>query len=78
LVRRVRPGPDLGRARRDPAPAGTLYYAAELQQLATLKRQGILTEEEFEAKKKQIILGLLRSSSALAVSSSPFPFSGVA
>ena len=30
-------------------------YAAELQQLAQLKNQGILTEEEFEAKKKQIL-----------------------
>jgi membrane protease subunit (stomatin/prohibitin family) len=30
-------------------------YAAELQQLAQLKNQGILSEEEFEAKKKQIL-----------------------
>jgi membrane protease subunit (stomatin/prohibitin family) len=30
-------------------------YAAELEQLAQLKQQGILTEEEFEAKKKQIL-----------------------
>ena len=30
-------------------------YTAELQQLATLKQQGILTDEEFEAKKKQIL-----------------------
>ena len=30
-------------------------YAAELQQLAQLKQQGIITEEEFEAKKKQIL-----------------------
>ncbi|HEX5029251.1 MAG TPA: SHOCT domain-containing protein [Gaiellaceae bacterium] len=30
-------------------------YAAELQQLAQLKSQGILTDEEFEAKKKQIL-----------------------
>jgi Short C-terminal domain len=30
-------------------------YAAELQQLAQLKEQGILTDEEFEAKKKQIL-----------------------
>ena len=30
-------------------------YAAELQQLAQLKTQGIITEEEFEAKKKQIL-----------------------
>jgi len=30
-------------------------YAAELEQLAQLKAQGILTEEEFQAKKKQIL-----------------------
>jgi hypothetical protein len=30
-------------------------YATELEQLAQLKNQGILTEEEFEAKKKQIL-----------------------
>ena len=30
-------------------------YAAELEQLAQLKNQGIITEEEFEAKKKQIL-----------------------
>ena len=28
---------------------------AELEQLAQLKAQGILTDEEFEAKKKQIL-----------------------
>ena len=30
-------------------------YAAELEQLAQLKAQGIITDEEFEAKKKQIL-----------------------
>jgi hypothetical protein len=30
-------------------------YAAELEQLAQLKSQGIISEEEFEAKKKQIL-----------------------
>jgi predicted Zn-dependent peptidase len=38
-----------------PAPAGAPDYAAELEQLAALKQKGILTEEEFEAKKKQIL-----------------------
>ena len=40
-----------------PAPAEPAApdYAAELEQLAQLKNQGILTEEEFEAKKKQIL-----------------------
>ena len=35
-----------------PAPAGD---AAELQQLADLHAQGILTDEEFAAKKAQIL-----------------------
>jgi hypothetical protein len=30
-------------------------YTAELEQLAQLKAQGILSEEEFQAKKKQIL-----------------------
>jgi hypothetical protein len=30
-------------------------YTAELQKLAELKAAGILTEEEFEAKKRQIL-----------------------
>jgi predicted Zn-dependent peptidase len=30
-------------------------YVEELQQLAKLKEQGIITEEEFEAKKKQAL-----------------------
>jgi hypothetical protein len=30
-------------------------YTAELEKLAQLKAQGILTEEEFEAKKRQIL-----------------------
>jgi len=39
-----------------PAPAAPQQDdMAEIQQLATMKDQGILTEEEFEAKKKQIL-----------------------
>jgi hypothetical protein len=30
-------------------------YAAELQKLAQLRDSGVLTDEEFEAKKKQIL-----------------------
>jgi hypothetical protein len=30
-------------------------YAAEIQKLSALKDQGMITEEEFEAKKKQIL-----------------------
>jgi membrane protease subunit (stomatin/prohibitin family) len=35
-----------------PAPSG---MATQLQELQNLKDQGILTEEEFQAKKKQIL-----------------------
>lgn len=38
-----------------PVEAAAPDYAAELEQLAQLKAQGILTDEEFEAKKKQIL-----------------------
>ena len=40
--------------RRRPQPAEP-DYTAELQKLAQLKAQGIITDEEFEAKKKQIL-----------------------
>jgi len=57
------PNPYLAKPGEAPAPAPAVApaaaavpdYAAELQQLAQLKQQGILTEEEFEAKKKQIL-----------------------
>jgi membrane protease subunit (stomatin/prohibitin family) len=42
-------------AQQAPAEPAAPDYAAELAQLAQLKDQGILTEEEFEAKKKQIL-----------------------
>ncbi len=39
-----------------PAPAGPVDPTTEqLQQLAQLKDQGIITQEEFDAKKKQIL-----------------------
>jgi len=38
-----------------PAAAAEPDYMAELEQLAQLKAQGILTEEEFDAKKKQLL-----------------------
>ena len=39
------------------APSGTSEpeYVGELERLAQLREQGILSEEEFEAKKKQIL-----------------------
>jgi predicted Zn-dependent peptidase len=42
-------------AQAAPAAPAAPDYAAELEQLAQLKAQGIITEEEFEAKKKQIL-----------------------
>jgi membrane protease subunit (stomatin/prohibitin family) len=38
-----------------PAAPAAHDYAAEINQLAALKGQGLITEEEFEAKKKQIL-----------------------
>ena len=40
-----------------PTPAGPAPQddLAQIQQLAAMKEQGLLTEEEFEAKKKQIL-----------------------
>ena len=42
-------------AQAAPAGAAEPDYAAELEKLAQLKAQGIITEEEFEAKKRQIL-----------------------
>jgi Short C-terminal domain len=38
-----------------PAPPAQPDYAEELQKLAELKAAGIINDEEFEAKKKQIL-----------------------
>ena len=38
-----------------PAAAAEPEYMAELEQLAKLRDQGLLSPEEFEAKKKQIL-----------------------
>jgi hypothetical protein len=38
-----------------PAAPAEADYMAELEQLAQLRNQGIITPEEFEAKKKQIL-----------------------
>jgi len=42
-------------AQAAPPPAAEPDYMAELQELAKLKEQGIVSEEEFEAKKKQLL-----------------------
>ena len=38
-----------------PAAPAAPDYTVELEQLAQLKNQGIISNEEFEAKKKQIL-----------------------
>ena len=38
-----------------PAPAAAPSYVEELQRLATLRDQGIITAEDFEAKKRQLL-----------------------
>lgn len=38
-----------------PAAEAEPDYVAELEQLAQLKAQGVITAEDFEAKKKQIL-----------------------
>jgi hypothetical protein len=38
-----------------PAPAAAPDYAAELEKLATLRDEGVITAEDFEAKKKQLL-----------------------
>jgi Short C-terminal domain len=51
------PPPEAAPAPAAPAPAAPAQQddMAEIQQLAAMKDQGILTEEEFQAKKKQIL-----------------------
>jgi hypothetical protein len=38
-----------------PAPAAAPEYVDELERLAQLRDQGILSDDEFEAKKRQIL-----------------------
>jgi hypothetical protein len=38
-----------------PAPGSLDAQAAEIQKLAVMKEQGLITEEEFQAKKRQIL-----------------------
>ena len=51
------PPPEAAPAPAAPAPAAPAQQddMAEIQQLAAMKDQGILTEEEFQAKNKQIL-----------------------
>ena len=38
-----------------PAPAAAPDYVGELERLAQLRDQGIISDEDFEAKKKQLL-----------------------
>ena len=38
-----------------PAPAGEADYTAELEKLAKLRDEGVISADEFEAKKKQLL-----------------------
>jgi predicted Zn-dependent peptidase len=49
------PAPSTAPAQAPPQPAGQPDYIEELKKLAELKEAGIITAEEFEAKKKQLL-----------------------
>ena len=49
------PAPATTPAQAPPQPAGQPDYIEELKKLAELKEMGIITAEEFEAKKKQLL-----------------------
>lgn len=53
--RQVIKGATAAPAETPAAPAPTSDMTAQLQELANLHKQGILTDEEFAAKKKQIL-----------------------
>jgi hypothetical protein len=38
-----------------PAPSGEADYTAELEKLAKLRDEGVISAEDFEAKKKQLL-----------------------
>jgi len=48
-------GPPAGAQPQAPAAAPQVSYVEELEQLAGLRDKGILTDEEFQAKKKQLL-----------------------
>jgi hypothetical protein len=51
----LEPQQDQGAAPAAPVGAPQQDYTAELERLADLRSRGIITEEEFEAKKRQIL-----------------------
>jgi hypothetical protein len=50
-----RPGSEAPPAAAPAAPASTGDYTDELEKLAKLRDDGVVTAEEFEAKKKQLL-----------------------
>ena len=46
---------DSSPAAEEPAPAGEPSYLDELEKLADLRDKGIITDAEFEAKKKELL-----------------------
>jgi hypothetical protein len=44
-----------GEYEREPAAPAEPDYTAELQRLAQLRDQGVISDEDFEAKKKQVL-----------------------
>jgi hypothetical protein len=49
-------GPDEAAPESEAAPAaGAADYTAELEKLAKLRDEGVITAEDFEAKKKQLL-----------------------
>jgi hypothetical protein len=51
---RGEPPPEQAPAAPAPAPAGT-DYTAELEKLAKLRDEGVISADDFEAKKKQLL-----------------------
>lgn len=51
--RREEQAPELGKEAASPVPTADL--AEQLEELAELREQGILTEEEFAAEKKKLL-----------------------
>ncbi len=49
------PPPPPPQHRKKPSPAAVSQESAELQQLLSLRQQGILTQEEFESAKKRLL-----------------------
>ena len=54
-ARRRAAGAAAGAQQAAPAPGGGGDYTAELEKLAKLRDEGVISAEDFEAKKKQLL-----------------------